>query len=113
MNYLANSKDKKLWEGECFVFDERVTVDKDLNKGSFINVCLQKTAFRERFRVNSLFCGVSCHQCINEKSEEDRLRYLERHKQIIKKQLINNGICTKILHFVVYRSSITLGLVLL
>ena len=46
LSYLGISKDKKLWEGECFVFDERVTVDKDLNKGSFY----QCFACRRRFQ---------------------------------------------------------------
>ena len=86
LSYLANSKDKKLWEGECFVFDERVTVDKDLNKGSFYQCFACRRPLSEK-DLESIYysAGVSCHQCINEKSEEDRLRYLERHKQIIKK----------------------------
>ena len=86
LSYLGISKDKKLWEGECFVFDERVTVDKDLNKGSFYQCFACRRPLSEK-DIESIYysAGVSCHQCINEKSEEDRLRYLERHKQIIKK----------------------------
>ena len=35
LRYLAEtSPDKSLWEGECFVFDERITLDHDLTKGS-------------------------------------------------------------------------------
>ena len=87
LSYLANSKDKKLWEGECFVFDERVTVDKDLNKGSFYQCFACRRPLSEKDLESIHYsAGVSCHQCINEKSEEDRLRYLERHKQIIKKR---------------------------
>ncbi|MDA9704933.1 rhodanese-like domain-containing protein [SAR86 cluster bacterium] len=87
LSYLANSKDKKLWEGECFVFDERVTVDKDLNKGSFYQCFACRRPLSEKDLESTHYSeGVSCHQCINEKSEEDRLRYLERHKQIIKKR---------------------------
>ncbi len=86
LSYLANSKDKKLWKGECFVFDERVTVDKDLNKGSFYQCFACRRPLSEKDLESIHYsAGVSCHQCINEKSEEDRLRYLERHKQIIKK----------------------------
>ena len=86
LSYLANSKDKKLWEGECFVFDERVTVDKDLNKGSFQQCFACRRPLSEKDLESIHYsAGVSCHKCINEKSEEDRLRYLERHKQIIKK----------------------------
>ena len=87
LSYLANSEDKKLWEGECFVFDERVTVDKDLHKGSFYQCFACRRPLSENDLESIHYCaGVSCHQCINEKSEEDRLRYLERHKQIIKKR---------------------------
>ena len=87
LSYLENSKDKKLWEGECFVFDERVTVDKDLNKGSFYQCFACRRPLSEKDLESIHYsAGVSCHQCINEKSEEDRLRYLERHKQIIKKR---------------------------
>mgnify|MGYP001429520025 CR=1 FL=1 len=86
LSYLKNSNEKSLWQGECFVFDERVTVDKDLNKGSFHQcfACRRPLSKKdlESFHYSA---GVSCHQCIDEKSEEDRLRYLERHKQIIKK----------------------------
>ena len=87
LSYLGISKDKKLWEGECFVFDERVTVDKDLNKGSFYQCFACRRPLSEKDLESIHYsAGVSCHQCINEKSEEDRLRYLERHKQIIKKR---------------------------
>ncbi len=86
LSYLGISKDKKLWKGECFVFDERVTVDKDLNKGSFYQCFACRRPLSEKDLESIHYsAGVSCHQCINEKSEEDRLRYLERHKQIIKK----------------------------
>ena len=86
LSYLGISKDKKLWEGECCVFDERVTVDKDLNKGSFYQCFACRRPLSEKDLESIHYsAGVSCHQCINEKSEEDRLRYLERHKQIIKK----------------------------
>ena len=86
LSYLGISKDKILWEGECFVFDERVTVDKDLNKGSFYQCFACRRPLSEKDLESIHYsAGVSCHQCINEKSEEDRLRYLERHKQIIKK----------------------------
>ena len=36
INYLRKQKDnKKFWMGECFVFDERVSVDKNLKKGKY------------------------------------------------------------------------------
>ena len=70
-----------------FCFDERVTVDQDLNKGSFYQCFACRRPLSEKDLESSHYSpAVSCHQCIDEKSEEDRLRYLERHKQIIKKR---------------------------
>ena len=36
LRYLKDVQDENLWEGECFVFDERVTVDKNLKPGNFL-----------------------------------------------------------------------------
>ncbi|MBX7541973.1 rhodanese-related sulfurtransferase [Qipengyuania sphaerica] len=70
------------WEGECFVFDERVSVKHGLDVGthSLCRACrrplseadLQHAHYEE---------GVSCHQCFGERSDEQRQRYRERHKQ--------------------------------
>ena len=39
LNYLETTKTKNIknfWKGECFVFDKRVTVDKNLNQGNYL-----------------------------------------------------------------------------
>ncbi len=72
-----------LWEGECFVFDNRVTVDHDLKKGNFdqCHACrrpiLEADKARPEYRA-----GVSCHQCIDEYSDADRARFIERERQV-------------------------------
>ena len=35
LNFLSKAKDKSIWNGDCFVFDERVTVTKDLEPGDY------------------------------------------------------------------------------
>ena len=72
-----------LWEGECFVFDNRVTVDHNLKKGNFdqCHACrrpiLEADKARPEYRA-----GVSCHQCIDEYSDADRARFIERERQV-------------------------------
>ena len=38
LNFLSKAKDKSIWNGDCFVFDERVTVTKDLEPGDYKHV---------------------------------------------------------------------------
>ena len=71
------------WQGECFVFDQRVTVNHQLAPGSY-SLCfacglplaaddLTHAAYRE---------GVSCHHCIDRFSDGDRARFAERQRQL-------------------------------
>ena len=83
LNYLAKSKDKSSWEGECFVFDERVTVTKDLLPGNYRQCFACRRPLSESDLKKSEYKkGVSCHNCFFEKSDSDRNRYAERQKQI-------------------------------
>lgn len=70
------------WHGECFVFDERVSVKHGLELGShtLCRACrrpLNETDLAHRHYVE----GVSCHQCYPERSDEQRARYAERQRQ--------------------------------
>ncbi|AUH35205.1 rhodanese-related sulfurtransferase [Paracoccus tegillarcae] len=71
------------WQGECFVFDQRVSLGHGLQQGPHV-MCfacrrplapddLDRPEFEE---------GVSCHRCIGSHSDADRDRYRERQKQI-------------------------------
>lgn len=72
-----------MWEGECFVFDDRVTVDHDLNAGKYdqCHACrmpiLEADKEREQYQK-----GVSCHHCFDQVTDEQRARYAEREKQM-------------------------------
>jgi len=71
------------WQGECFVFDQRVSVNHQLEPGShrLCHACglplapedLHHPAYRE---------GVSCHQCLDRFSDADRARFAERQRQV-------------------------------
>jgi UPF0176 protein len=72
-----------LWEGECFVFDERVSVGHGLAEGEaeLCRACRRPlTAAR---RASSAYRpGISCPQCVDEFSDDDRARFAERQRQV-------------------------------
>ena len=88
LNYFEKSKNTDKWEGECFVFDDRVTVKTNLEPGNFHQcfACRRPLSNKDLLKPEYLK-GVSCHKCIDEKTDEDRLRYKERHKQYKNQQL--------------------------
>jgi len=73
---------ESLWEGECFVFDERVSVGYGLKQGEYA-LC---RACRHPLTQDDLASpnyedGVSCPNCITQRTPEQRARYAERQKQ--------------------------------
>ena len=88
LNYFEKSKNTDKWEGECFVFDDRVTLKTNLEPGNFYQcfACRRPLSNKDLLKPEYLK-GVSCHKCFDEKTDEDRLRYKERHKQYKNQQL--------------------------
>lgn len=84
LKYLEEvPKEETLWQGECFVFDDRVTVDHDLQRGNYdqCNACRMPVTPKEK--QSPLFeQGVSCPHCFDKVSKADRARFREREKQI-------------------------------
>lgn len=71
-----------LWQGECFVFDERVTVNHALEKGNYIQCHACRFPITEADTQHPAYApGVSCHHCINKQTAEQKQRYQEREKQ--------------------------------
>ena len=84
LKYLEEvPKEETTWKGECFVFDDRVTVDHDLNRGSYdqCNACRMPIT-KEDQQSKHFKQGVSCSHCFDESTSEQKARYLEREKQI-------------------------------
>ena len=84
LKYLEEvSEENTLWNGECFVFDNRVTVNHRLEQGSYdqCHACrmpiTEKDKNREQYQR-----GVSCHYCFDKQSKEQVKRYAERERQI-------------------------------
>lgn len=83
LKYLEQvPEEQSLWQGECFVFDERVTVRHGLEQGTF-QLC---RACRRPLDAGALAHpdyedGVSCPACITERTPEQRAGYAERQRQ--------------------------------
>ncbi len=72
-----------LWQGECFVFDERVTVNHHLKKGDYDQCHACRMPITEADKASPMYeKGVSCPHCCDQKSPEQKLRFAEREKQI-------------------------------
>ena len=84
LKYLEDvSVEDSLWQGECFVFDERVTVDHDLNPGSYEQCHACRLPITEDDIQNEKYQqGVSCPSCFDAVSDVAKQRFAEREKQM-------------------------------
>ncbi len=84
LKYLENiEENKSSFNGDCFVFDQRVAVGHALRESDYIqcHACrmplspdeVQKAEYSE---------GISCHHCYDARDDEQRKRYKERQKQM-------------------------------
>lgn len=84
LKYLENVPEaESKWQGECFVFDERVSVKHGLAQGeaALCRGC-RHPLMPEDLRSPEFVHGVSCPHCAKEKGEEARARYAERQRQL-------------------------------
>jgi len=84
LNYLTEMPpDKNRWEGECFVFDTRVAVDRDLAEGGYVQChACRRPLSSEDLGSPDYREGVSCPHCVGELDEERAARLEERRKQV-------------------------------
>ncbi|MBL0371721.1 rhodanese-related sulfurtransferase [Rhizobium sp. KVB221] len=83
LKYLEEvPSEESLWEGACFVFDERVSVVQDLQEGGhkLCRACRHPLS-AEDLQHRHYEAGVSCPQCYEVRSEDDRNRFRERERQ--------------------------------
>ena len=84
LKYLEEvPQDESTWNGDCFVFDARVSVGHGLKEGphQLCYACRRPIEPKDMERADYEH-GVSCHQCVNDTSEDDKDRFRERQKQI-------------------------------
>ena len=84
LNYLKKIKKKQsLWTGECFVFDNRVSVKHDLASGSYsiCSGCRNPISIKDK-DSKKYEQGVSCPRCHSKLSDNQKARFRMRQKQI-------------------------------
>ena len=83
LKYLETvPEDESLWRGECFVFDQRVTIGHGLVEGSHVlcHACRRPVSAEDA--ASPLYEeGVCCPACHSERTDEQRASYRERHRQ--------------------------------
>ena len=84
LKYLEETETQNsLWQGECFVFDDRVSVKHDLSEGSYDLCHGCRMPITEQDKLSSHYVkGVSCSNCVSEKTSSQIKRYKTRQKQI-------------------------------
>lgn len=84
LKYLEDvPESESLWQGECFVFDDRVSVGHGLKPGGFSSCGACRRPVRPEDCANPTFEeGVCCPACVGEYSEADRARFRERQHQM-------------------------------
>ena len=84
LKYLEEvPQEQTRWQGDCFVFDNRVTVRHDLSEGDFDQCHACRIPISAEDRLSEHFVpGISCPHCWNSLSEKTRASARERQKQI-------------------------------
>ena len=85
INYLDKvKKNKSLWKGECFVFDNRISLKHNLIVGTY-SMCsgCRKPISRKDKKSNKYEEGVSCPRCHDNLTSSQRERFRMRQKQIL------------------------------
>ncbi len=84
LKYLETvPEEKSLWKGDCFVFDERVSVRHGLEPGEyeFCRACRMPLSAEDK-KSEHFVEGVSCHHCHDKHTEEQKRRFAERQRQV-------------------------------
>lgn len=84
LKYLEEMpQEKSMWEGECFVFDQRVAVKHGLEEGSYILCpsCRHPVGAAD-LQSPKYIEGIACPNCHDSLSDERKARSAERQKQI-------------------------------
>ena len=74
---------ESLWQGECFVFDNRVSVTHALEKGCYDQCHACRLPITDIDKQSHKYQqGISCPACYDRKTDRERARFREREKQV-------------------------------
>ncbi len=84
IEYLKITKNKnKFWKGECFVFDERISLNTNLEKGKYSQCFACRSAITNEEKKSRFYKdGEYCPKCFKTKTKNQKSRYKERKKQM-------------------------------
>ncbi len=88
LEFLKNNKNKKNsnWNGECFVFDKRVSINKNLIRGKYTQCYGCRRPLSKKDLKSKLYeKGVSCEYCYFERTDQQKKRSISRQIQIEKR----------------------------
>lgn len=85
LKYLEEvPEEESLWQGECFVFDERVTVNHALEKGHYDQCNACRMPITEQDKLSEKYeHGISCPHCYDKSTPQQKARFREREKQMM------------------------------
>lgn len=83
LKYLENiPAEQSMWEGECFVFDQRIAVGQGLKVGTHDQCFACRHPVSQEDKASSCYqAGISCPHCFDTLPQKTRERAIERHKQ--------------------------------
>ena len=85
INYLNTiDKQNSLWKGECYVFDNRISLKHKLKQGSY-SMCsgCRKPVSQKEIKSSKYTEGISCPKCHDYLTSEQKSRFAMRQKQIL------------------------------
>ena len=91
LKYLEEVPEQdSLWDGACFVFDQRVSLTHGLEPGGHLlcHACRRPLSPADTARAEYEE-GVCCHQCAGEYTDADRARFRERQRQVARGELFS------------------------
>ncbi len=83
LNYFKKNKQNSFWNGECFVFDDRVTINSDLTKGKY-SQCYgcRRPISKKDLKSKYYEKGVQCPHCYKFRTTSQKKRSKARQSQI-------------------------------
>lgn len=84
LKYLEDvPEEETMWKGECFVFDERVTVNHKLEQGQYDQCHACRLPITEQEKLSEKYQkGVSCPHCFDKLTDKQKQRFSERERQV-------------------------------
>ena len=100
LNYFKKvDRNESAWDGECFVFDDRVALNQNLEVGSYDMCHGCRMPITEEDKIKKEYeRGVSCPNCFYKKTVDQKKRYADRQKQVDLAKLKNKkhiGACAQ------------------